>query len=328
MVFPEEALGRENAARTLPTLKPHAIEQQALPSLLDLIGNSKAPDEYWQGVSVLTETTVSTVPATQLLSPLAHRMSSLFGNLGSQPPKSSGPSLFSGLGASTTSSAQTAPSLFSGLGGATATSGHAAPTLLNPAPAKKPLFGSLGASTPTLQPPQPTTTTPGLFGDLGASKPAQSGGLFGTSQPQQQASSGGGLFGGLGAGQHPQSSVGGSTLGGVGSGSMFGALGGSTMAPSAGAGNSLFGATTSQPQQQSQAQTEPAKASAAYFDQMLERGRKRNAQGNGLLGGLPTLQLGLGDIARKVRNLGTGGPTAEQGQAGNGARNGAGDSRA
>ncbi|KAF2712324.1 NIC-domain-containing protein [Pleomassaria siparia CBS 279.74] len=55
---------------------------------------------------------------------------------------------------------------------------------------------------------------------------------------------------------------------------------------------------------------------SAHFDHLLERGRKRNARENGLTSfdELPTLQLGLGDIARKVRNLGTGGPSGDQGQ--------------
>ncbi|KAF2115794.1 Nup93/Nic96-domain-containing protein [Lophiotrema nucula] len=53
---------------------------------------------------------------------------------------------------------------------------------------------------------------------------------------------------------------------------------------------------------------------SAHFDHLLERGRKRNAGENGLhsFDELPSLQLGLGDIARKVRNLGAGGPSADQ----------------
>jgi len=44
----------------------------------------------------------------------------------------------------------------------------------------------------------------------------------------------------------------------------------------------------------------------AYFDHLLERGRKRQDPSSGLsrFGDLPSLQLGLGDIASKVRNLG------------------------
>ena len=44
---------------------------------------------------------------------------------------------------------------------------------------------------------------------------------------------------------------------------------------------------------------------------MLERGKKRNNQENGNQTDLPSLQLGLGDIALKVRNLGATGPAAE-----------------
>lgn len=92
------------------------------------------------------------------------------------------------------------------------------------------------------------------------------------------------------------------------------------------AGGSLFGGQQQQGQQQGQTQPEasglgqskgPGSLQAAYFDQILERGRKRNNQENGSgLGDLPSLQLGLGDIARKVRNLGTGGPSAEHAKAG------------
>jgi nuclear pore complex protein Nup93 len=156
------------------------------------------------------------------------------------------------------------------------------------------LFGSLGASTSASQPQQPATS--GLFG----SKPATGGGLFGsmgasTSQPAQQSTSG-----------------------------MFPTLGQSISQPAG--GSSLFGGQQQQQgQQQRQAKPEdgqlgqskgPGSLQAAYFDQILERGKKRNSQENGGLGDLPSLQLGLGDIARKVRNLGTGGPSAEHAKAG------------
>ncbi|KAE9977533.1 hypothetical protein BLS_001320 [Venturia inaequalis] len=150
------------------------------------------------------------------------------------------------------------------------------------------LFGNtLGASTSTTQ--QPATS--GLFG----AKPATGGGLFGntTSQPAQQST--GGMFGQSNNAQP--------------------------------LGTSLFGAQQQQGQQQGQAPPTdgsqlgqskgPGSLQAAYFDQILERGKKRNNQENGgSLGELPSLQLGLGDIARKVRNLGTGGPSAEHAKAG------------
>ena len=48
----------------------------------------------------------------------------------------------------------------------------------------------------------------------------------------------------------------------------------------------------------------------AYFSSLLERNRKRTREGDGIvgLGEIPSLQLGLGDIARKVRELGGSGP--------------------
>jgi nuclear pore complex protein Nup93 len=85
----------------------------------------------------------------------------------------------------------------------------------------------------------------------------------------------------------------------------------------------LFGGLGSQQQQQQQQQQPSAPlaqsgaaGTSALFDHLLERGRKRNAGENGLnsFDELPTLQLGLGDIARKVRNLGAGGPSADQNQ--------------
>jgi nuclear pore complex protein Nup93 len=50
-----------------------------------------------------------------------------------------------------------------------------------------------------------------------------------------------------------------------------------------------------------------AKASQpAYFDSLLEKGKKRAhaADGGPAFGDLPTLQLGLDDIARRARELG------------------------
>ncbi|KAF2398536.1 nuclear pore protein [Trichodelitschia bisporula] len=58
-----------------------------------------------------------------------------------------------------------------------------------------------------------------------------------------------------------------------------------------------------QPDAQAQSTTTRPTLQSAYFDQILERGRKRNAAA-GALPDVPGLQLGLGDIARKARNLG------------------------
>lgn len=52
----------------------------------------------------------------------------------------------------------------------------------------------------------------------------------------------------------------------------------------------------------------------AYFDALLQKGKKRQTEGNigpsGPGSELPQLQLGLQDISRKVRNLGQGGPSS------------------
>lgn len=187
------------------------------------------------------------------------------------------------------------------------------------------LFGStLGGNTQ----PAATGTGGGLFGGGAAAKPATTS-LFGaqpaTSQPAA-ASTGGGLFGGASTAKPA-------------TGGLFGA---STTQPAASqpaAGNSLFGATQTQTQgqdankglfstlggqstnnnnnaqnqnQNQQAMAaEPAPANPAYFDQLLERGRKRQTEERITpFGELPTLELGLADISRKVRNMGQGGPSA------------------
>ncbi|KAH0543668.1 hypothetical protein FGG08_001983 [Glutinoglossum americanum] len=76
----------------------------------------------------------------------------------------------------------------------------------------------------------------------------------------------------------------------------------------------LFGAQQQpqQSQQQPQQSQQQSSSQPAFFDSLLERSRQRNKDINGssTLEELPSLQLGLGDIARRVRQLG--GPTASQ----------------
>jgi nuclear pore complex protein Nup93 len=215
---------------------------------------------------------------------------SLFGNLGGQQPASSG--------------AQTSG-----------------------APAPKPLFGALGNNTSS-------GTTSSLFGNLG-------GGPSGapSSQPASTGGLGGSLFGGsLGAAKpatssfpslsaapasQPQTQTGGfSSLFSKSATAQQPTMG--NQQQTSGLGQpSLFGATSTQqqPQQQQQqqqgvslSQSNAGASRSAHFDNLLERGRKRNAGENGgtNFDELPSLQLGLGDIARKVRNLGAGGPSAGQ----------------
>jgi nuclear pore complex protein Nup93 len=154
-------------------------------------------------------------------------------------------------------------------------------------PATSGLFGTPAA---TSQPAAPSTGG-GLFGGGAAAKPA-SGGLFGASTAQpatsQPAAGGSSLFGA------PQNQAQGQDAGK----SLFGGLGQSTN-------------NNTQNQNQQAMTNEAAPANPAYFDQLLERGRKRQTEERITpFGELPALELGLADISRKVRNLGQGGPSA------------------
>ncbi|KAL2358657.1 Nup93/Nic96-domain-containing protein [Cryomyces antarcticus] len=244
--------------------------------------------------------------------------SSIFGAAPSNQPQQQSGGPFSSL--SGTPQQQSTPSLFDRIG--------------TSQPQKAPsLFDRIGTS----QPQQQQTSSGGLFSNLGAStaQPQQQGtsGLFGssgTTQPQQQSSN---LFGNLGTGQsQPEQATSGSLFGGLGASSqpaaqkpsLFGSLGGTSQPPQQQqtSTGSLFGGSTlvntqnQQPQQENgQVPQNGAPASQpAYFDHLLERGKKRQNQENGgdQFSDLPSLQLGLGDIARKVRNLGAGGPTSQQ----------------
>jgi len=207
--------------------------------------------------------------------------SSLFPSLGQQPATS--PGLFGGANTSNTG----AQSNTSGTSNAPAAGGG--------------LFGSLNTANNNNQ-----SKPNGLFGRLGetnktenaATTAPSSGGLFG------------GTLGGTSTAQNNNSTA-------APSGGLFGNANQNNNAPS---GGSLFGAST-QPAAQSQntAQQDGGnsvqqRSQPAYFDQLLERGRKRQVTENGgtTFGELPSLQLGLGDIARKVRNLGQGGPSSAQ----------------
>lgn len=121
--------------------------------------------------------------------------------------------------------------------------------------------------------------------------------LFSTSQPQQQTSAGSSsLF--ASAAPQPQQTK-----------NIFGNLDRTNVAqPPA---PSLF---SSQPQQQAQPSdgqqglVSTQASQPAYFNNLLEKGRKRTrdgAQDSGLQD-LPKIQLGLGDIAKRVRELGAG----------------------
>jgi nuclear pore complex protein Nup93 len=179
--------------------------------------------------------------------------------------------------------------------------------------------GSSNAQSGATQPASTGGSGLGLFGGLGAAKstatttPSLFSGATSTSQPQTQPQTGSGfsLFNNT-ASQSATNNA--QQTGGLG-------LGQSSMFNTA--------STQQQPQQQPQqqqpqqpqqqqgaslAQANGGSSRSAHFDHLLERGRKRNAGENGTsnFDELPSLQLGLGDIARKVRNLGSGGPSADQ----------------
>ncbi|KAF2000073.1 NIC-domain-containing protein [Amniculicola lignicola CBS 123094] len=227
-------------------------------------------------------------------------------------------------------------SLFSGLGGSNPPASGASSSL----------FGSRAGTAPA-----PTTAASGLFGGAAAPSSAPASNLFGgatTSSPGASTTPFGGaggsnLFGGgLGVSSSaPTSTAPPATSGGLGG--LFGASAAKTAAPAStgasgfafpgttpqsnrlsnlqqtvgGAQGSAFGASTAQQQAGGPlAQSTSNSARSAHFDHLLERGKKRNAGENGFgnFDELPSLQLGLGDIARKVRNLGSGGPSADQAQ--------------
>lgn len=167
-------------------------------------------------------------------------------------------------------------------------------------------LGNLGASQPQTQ--------PSLLTGLGVqanTQPSQNLlGAFGTSKAQPTQASGGAGAGFLGFAQ-PAKSQPQQTQINPATSQPFGL---SLLAPQ-------------QPQQQSQNQNgQPQEAGPqpppgsgkipqpAYFDSLLEKGKKRARVGDGgpAFGELPTLQLGLEDIARRARELG-GLPSQEKG---------------
>ncbi|KAF2828354.1 NIC-domain-containing protein [Ophiobolus disseminans] len=215
---------------------------------------------------------------------------SLFGNLGGAQPASTGtsasgtPATKSLFGAPLNTSSSTTPSLFGNLGGGTsgAASGTSQPASTGG------LGGGLFGSTLGSARPASTSAFPSLGGTSTAQPPAQTGAfssLFNKPPPTQQSTM-----------NNPQQTS------GLGHSSLFGTASTQQQPP---------------PQQQqgaSLSQSNVGTGRSAHFDHLLERGRKRNAGENGgaSFDELPSLQLGLGDIARKVRNLGAGGPSADQ----------------
>lgn len=135
----------------------------------------------------------------------------------------------------------------------------------------------------------------GLFGG---------GGLGATQQQQQQQQQPASIFS-----PNNQSSIFGNTATTqpAPANSVFGSQPQAQQQPSQG---SIFGQSQAQPVRSSGQTTQPA-----YFNSLLERGKKRplSAVGqNSSFEELPSLQLGLDDIRRKARELGSGGPKDSQ----------------
>lgn len=166
-------------------------------------------------------------------------------------------------------SGTTTGSLFGNLGGNTSNNNPSGGLFSNLGSSRPPastsnLFGSLGGATANTS--QPQTSTPNLFGASQNTPPAQpSGGLFGGNQP-------------------------------------------ATTAPSV----SLFGGNNPASEQErkenagrDKAEKVDASGQPALFLSLLERGKKNNhTSGDGAPSDdLPTLQLGLGDIQSRIRNL-------------------------
>ena len=224
-------------------------------------------------------------------------MSSLFGN-----PKPTD-SLF---GTPAAASAQPQASTTSSVFGSTTTQPQSSST------SSTSIFANIGSSKPT--------ENPSLFSSLGGNAGAtdQKPSLFGNPQTQQQSSSatGGGLFSSLGATKPAAPN-------------LFGAT--NTTATTQPAGSSLFAPqqtqqqndqTSTQDQQQQhqdgqQTQTQSKPRQPGYFENLLEKGRKRQHEYNSGPGfqELPNLHLGLGDISKKVRALGGQGPQYQGGRA-------------
>lgn len=219
----------------------------------------------------------------------------LFGSKPAAAPTTGG--LFGGGAPATPASTagQTGGSLFGGTlgGGAQPAAGNTGGGLFGGGAAAKPATTNLfGGGQSTAAQPAATTGGGGLFGGGTTATPnagQTGGGLFGasTAQPAQQAGGGASLFGAANkdAGK-----------------SLFGGLGEST---------NNNNQNQNQNQNQQALAPEAAPANPAYFDQLLERGRKRQTEERITpFGELPALELGLADISRKVRNLGQGGPSA------------------
>ncbi|KAI7225559.1 NIC-domain-containing protein, partial [Hortaea werneckii] len=179
--------------------------------------------------------------------------------------------------------------------------------------------GSLFGSTTTTSAP----SGGGLFGNSTTTSAPSGGGLFGgTSQPSGTSLFGNNNTSNTNNNTTSQPGQAGNSLFGNSStkpfqpaGSLFASTANqSAQQPQQNANASLFGNDILPSNQHSQPslveRSYTANAAApqpAYYHALLEKGNKRMAED---YNALPQLQLGLGDISRKVRNIGQGGPSA------------------
>ncbi|PSK55967.1 Meiotically up-regulated protein 87 protein [Elsinoe australis] len=259
-------------------------------------GQSKPPSFSFGNTTSSAANTASSAPQT----------SGLFGSTTNVPSGQSATSgLFGALGAKPANSGaatSNTPSFSLGsLGGGQQQQQNAGTT------GGSSLFGGLGGG----QQQQNASSSGGsnLFGGLGGGQQQQNTGTTGLGASTAQPAQSSGLFGGLGGGQQQQNNA--QTSQPAQSTGLFGGLGGAQQ-QSQQQSNGLFGrigqpsASTNQQAADTSAQQPPQQkpeAQVAYFGQLLERGKKRQ-NGETQSAELPTLQLGLGDISRKLRNLG------------------------
>ena len=224
----------------------------------------------------------------------APQTSSLFSNwANSQPQQSNIPSITL-QAPSNPQSQQSSSSLFANLGGEP----------------KSNLPGNLGTSQPQKQSSSGGTSS--LFGAAQPTSTSGAEGLFGSSQPAA-STSGGGL---IGTAQPPASSL----FGGQKNATTVQPAGSSLFAPKqqdTQFGQTLQGQQQQQQDGQQQAQDITKAPQPAYFDNLLEKGKKRSHDADGGPGfrDLPSLQLGLGDIAKRVREIGGMGTQSYSGKA-------------
>ncbi|MCJ1415720.1 hypothetical protein MMC32_002052 [Xylographa parallela] len=167
------------------------------------------------------------------------------------------------------------------------------------------LFGSSGTTTSATSQPQAQTSN--LFGNSNTSQSSSQQPLFSSiggqsnSQPQKP------LFTSLGGPSNLPSSQ-----------PSFSSLGGQATQPLQ---QPLFPSVSGQTQNiqaeqpaQSQQQNGAKGSHTAYFDALLEKNRKRRHVGEerSPFGEVPSLELGLGDIAKRVRELGSGATIQKQ----------------